>query len=336
MWIHSICSKKNKKYCLILLTRSILFCILLVNFSYGQSVNSESSIDTNVVKIGQPIKLHLQVAYPPGAKIEWPNIKDSLGKLEVIGRSKIDTIQDANSNTFLQRQTIQLTSFDSGNVVIPSLNFTYTIGKDTNKLTSFTRPHFVSIQGIAVDTTQEIKDIKAPIEVPFTFVDFIKEYGIFIGVGILLTALAIALYFYLKKRPKKPMEVPVISSRPAHEIALESLEKIEKEKLWQQGQIKLFYTKISDTIRTYIENRYKVNAMELTKDETLTALNTIIKDSESKNKLDQILTLSDLVKFAKVNPIPSENEITLINGFDFIKETKPVVLPPQVRKEETP
>ena len=100
-----------------------------------------------------------------------------------------------------------------------------------------------------------------------------------------------------------------------------SLEKIKEEAIWKENKIKEYYSDITDTVRLYIEERFGINALELTSDEIIHVFKSQVVDSESKAKLYQILTLSDFVKFAKQIPIEAEHTLTLNNAFDFIKGT---------------
>ena len=86
--------------------------------------------------------------------------------------------------------------------------------------------------------------------------------------------------------------------------------------------MKEYYSSISDALRLYIEERFNVNALESTTDEIMKAFRTQVVDKQSKEKLEQALTLSDLVKFAKLTPIEDEHKFTLQNAFDFVNGTK--------------
>ena len=108
---------------------------------------------------------------------------------------------------------------------------------------------------------------------------------------------------------------------PAHVTAFAALEKIKEEGIWKDNKIKEYYSEITDTVRLYIEERFNINALELTSDEIIHVFKSQVVDSESKAKLYQILTLSDFVKFAKQIPIEAEHTLTLNNAFDFVKGT---------------
>ena len=125
---------------------------------------------------------------------------------------------------------------------------------------------------------------------------------------------------YFKKKPE--IIVPPKPSEPPHVTALQNLENIRNQKLWQEGKYKEYHTLISDTLRMYLEGRYGITAMELTSDEILKVMKSQVIDPVSKEKLKQILVLADYVKFAKVVPIDVENELSMNSAFDFINGTK--------------
>jgi hypothetical protein len=218
-----------------------------------------------------------------------------------------------------QTQTLLITSFDSGYYAIPP--FKFTISGDTNKIFE-TEPLLFSVNTIAIDTTQNIKDIKPPIEVPFSWKELLPYVYWGIGGLAVLAALIILTRNYLKKRKKKPLPEIIAPKIPPHVTALEQLEKLKEEKLWQQGKLKQYYSGLSDILREYIEHRFYINAMEQVTDEIMYAFRTADASDEIKAKLRQVLFLADLVKFAKEQPLPNENELCIENAFEFVNCTK--------------
>jgi hypothetical protein len=284
---------------------------------FAQQIKASSRLDTNAVKIGDPVHLNLEVQHAKNIKVKWPSIPDSFSKVEVLKRSPVDTLKSDNG-IVIEKQVIKLICFDPGSYTIPALSFNYKTINDSSVKTIQTDSLILIIKDIPVDTSKAIKDIKPPLEVPFSWREAIPYL---IG-GLAIVAVAIAVYYYLKNRKKKPgTETPVITRISAYEIALESLKKLESEKLWQQGNLKDFHSRLSDITRTYIENRFGINAMEHTTDEIMQSLQSII-NNENKEKLKQVLILADLVKFAKASPIAAENELSLHNAFDFVNNSK--------------
>ncbi|MBL4657120.1 MAG: hypothetical protein JKX73_03910, partial [Flavobacteriales bacterium] len=164
-----------------------------------------------------------------------------------------------------------------------------------------------------------IKDIKAPLGVPYTWDEFIP-HGIAAIVTILLALLGMYLYKKWKNRPVKVIVEKVIVRDP-HLIALEDLAALEQKKLWQQESIKQYYTELTDIIRTYIENRFEIIAMEMTTDEIMESMNYVVVSPACREKLHQLLMIADMVKFAKSKPIGSEHELCMANAYLFVNET---------------
>jgi hypothetical protein len=109
---------------------------------------------------------------------------------------------------------------------------------------------------------------------------------------------------------------------PPHVWALKELDKLQNDKLWQTGEVKNYYSRLTDIARTYIELRYKIPAMEKTTDELMSSMHKGIMKQSLKKELNDVLTLSDFVKFAKAQPDFIENENSLKIVKDFIDKTK--------------
>ncbi len=315
-----------KTYHKILKTAMLFVALLCFNStSIAQKIKATAKLDSSIIQIGQQVKLELSIQYRVDngkqIKISWPEITDTIRKeIEVVSQSKTDTTIDKNDPyLFTQTKTINITSFDSGYWAIPPFKF---IGTDTNGI--FTEPLLLQVNTIAVDTTKAIKDIKVPYEVAYTWIDWLKDNMIvvWVSLGALAALIILFLIFRYTRKVKPPMVIVEIPKIPAHIIAFEKLEKLKNEKLWQEGKLKLYHSQLTDIIREYIENRFKIQAQELTTDEILFGFRNIAIDDESKTKLKQVLILADLVKFAKEQPLPNENETSLTNCYDFVNGTK--------------
>ena len=134
----------------------------------------------------------------------------------------------------------------------------------------------------------------------------------------------------LKRKKKEPVPQIIIPKIPPHVTALEQLHKLKDEKLWQGGKLKEYHSALSDIIRQYIEHRFYINAMEQVSDEIMYSFRTVDLNDELKGKLRQILFLADMVKFAKEQPLPNENETSWNNAYEFVMATKKEI------KEDTP
>jgi hypothetical protein len=313
----------------------LLFCYCCTSPLAAQHIKVRAELDSSSILIGQQTKLTLSIQYKVDTddriKIQWPVIGDTLRKeVEVVNQSKIDTvIPDRNDPfTFLQTKTIYITSFDSGYWAVAP--FKFIVNGDTAGI--YTDALLLNVSTIEVDTTQAIKDIKNPYGIDYSWIDWIKDHKLLIGgvlLGIAVLSLIIWLVIRSGKKPPFVVEEKVIKI-PPHIVAFEKLEKLKDDKLWQEGKLKQYHIALTDIIREYIENRFKIPALEQTTEEILSGFKTVAIDTESKEKLRQMLLLGDLVKFAKEQPLPAENEMSMTNAYDFINGTKreEEVIPP--------
>lgn len=275
-----------------------------------------SSLDTNVLYIGQQTRLFLRAEVTAGNDVSLPILQDTLtSSIEIVNRTKTDTAYSPDRKKYFITQAFTITSFDTGYFVIPP--FRFILNNDSNRVAE-TEPILITILGVAVDTTKDIMDIKEPMSVPITLMELLP----YIGIGLAVIALAAGLIYFLVKRKKKiPEPVAMKPKEPPHLIALRKLSELEEKKLWQRNEIKLYYTELTDILRTYIEHKYNVIALEMPTDEILAGMRHIPIDPVIQGRLRQLLELSDMVKFAKASPLPSEHQLSLENGLAFVKGT---------------
>ncbi|HBF88239.1 MAG TPA: hypothetical protein DDX39_06315 [Bacteroidales bacterium] len=298
--------------------------VLMTNLSISQNITLNAFLDTNHILIGDQINLNFEITCPENAKIVFPFFKDTIIKeVEVVSQSKIDT--SLANGLMTLKQKILLTSFDSGVHTIPALYFKLNIDTLTDTISSY--PLYLNVYTVPIDTTQQaIMDIKQPYDAPITF----KEILPYIIYSLLAILIIFAVYYVIKKLKKNEPILKVISKpkEPAHVIAIRELDKLKESKLWQQNKTKAYHSELSEIVRKYIENRFNVMALEQTTEEILLAFKkySFVEHSTYEN-LYQILQLADLVKFAKVNPLPDENDISIKNAYLFVHETKLEVKP---------
>ncbi len=125
--------------------------------------------------------------------------------------------------------------------------------------------------------------------------------------------------------PRKGSGPPATPPTPAHEIALFSLDKLMDEELPEKGEFKLFFQRVSDILRTYIENRFGLQAPDQTTEEFLQALRSGAGlDQSHRPLLERFLQRCDLVKFAAHRPSNDDIEETSSSCRSFVLETKEV------------
>lgn len=302
--------------------RRIVFILLLIFTSiqiFGQ-LNLLTRIDKDSIKIGEQLEYNL-ILNSTNAIHSF--VTDTRGiensGLEIIN-AQFDSIFE--NDQFIYRQNYILTVFDSGEFFLPSLPVLVNDNKGLDTL--YTDEFTLIVYSPEIDTTKEIMDIKGPVKTPFNLSE-ILPYIPWIA-GALALIIAILVFMWYLRRKKKVVEEE--ENIPAHIKALIKLDKIKETKLWQQGKVKDYYVELSNTVRTYIEDRYEIPAMESVTWEILERFRKYSYDDDLQVEiLDGLLNLSDLVKFAKENPEASENETHLSQAYIFVEKTKVVEIP---------
>lgn len=161
---------------------------------------------------------------------------------------------------------------------------------------------------------------KTVMQAPFAWEDW---YVTIACVLLFVPFLLLLIYLVKRIRDNKPIirKVKVEPKLPPHQLAMQEIERIKNEKVWQKGEPKEYYTELTDTLRVYIKERFGFNALEMTSSEIIDKL-LEMKDKEAISDLRELFQTADLVKFAKHNPMMNENDANLINAIDFINETK--------------
>jgi hypothetical protein len=300
---------------------AFMFISCLCFKATAQNIEVESKLQQYTIRIGDQTKLFLTVHQPAAAHVNFPKLTDTItGKIQIVNIGKRDTTQDKTDPkriTVIQGYTI--TSFDAGTQTIPSFAFDTTGGVlKTYELT-------LQVETVKVDTTKAIYDIKQPLAVSYTFFDWLRDNWYWVALSVVGVLAIIWLIWYLRKRPKKEPIIQIVKpGLPPHEIALNKLRELIELKLWQQDEFKRYYSDLSDIIREYLEKRYMIKTHEKTTDEIFESLRYVGITNEDRNLLRQILTLADLVKFAKEKPLPVENEQSMYNAINFVIQTQEV------------
>ncbi len=300
--------------------RLFVVVMLLLPAVGRAQVSVEASLSRDTILIGDQLDLTLRVIQPAGMEVRMPLFADTVSRgLEVVGSPRTDTLRRKDGRLEITR-TWRVTSFDTGGVVlVDPLEVSWE--KDSLRARLETRPLQLVVRMLPVETDKGPKDIKDPYKVPLTLQEILLWS--LIAAAIVL-GLWLGIRYWKKKKEQKSMpEIRRKPAEPAHVFALRELNNLREARLWQQGKVKEYHTRLTDILRTYLEYRYGIKAMEQTTSETLAALEkTGFNDNRLKGILEQILETGDLVKFAKFIPQPDVNESVLLDAFVFVNETK--------------
>jgi len=300
-------------------TRSFLGLFILLGLlsadlmSMNELIRVKADVDRSVITIGDRITYTLTIEYGSTLKIEQPGPGANLGQFEI----KNYTIHEAIEKDELISQTFdyEISVFDTGSFVIPPFPVAFA-QSDTSREYQIiqSEPIEIIVNSVLSAEDNEIRDIKPPLDIPL-------NYWRWIIVGAIIVFILSVIFFtiyYLRWRRKGIPLFRKESVRPAHEIALEEVAVLGKEWkiLFQEGKHKHIFTRISDILRQYLENRYFLEAMGETTSEIRQSLKEFDIGENIRNQAIGVLEFSDLVKFAKF--IPSESDI--LSNIDMLED----------------
>lgn len=318
-------ASQNKKSRLVVSGTLKLFLLMAAVFLSGitnaQQIKATASLDSANILIGDQVKLFLEIDHPKNVGVQFPQVPDTIaGKIEVLNRSGIDSFNVDNEKNLKQIQSYLITCFDSGVYRIPPYWFKINVNGKVDSVPS--NGVTLQVHTMAIDTTKGPTDIKMPYGAPLTLKEVIPYI---LGVILIGAIIFLILYSIKRKKNNQPLfSKPPKPKEPAHVVALRELDRIKDEKLWQKDKVKQYYSEVTDVIRNYIEDRFDLPAMEKTTDEIVESFkyrNDLISEKSFSN-LSRILSLADLVKFAKYQPLPDDNNLTLVDTYFFVNDTK--------------
>lgn len=316
--------------------KKILLIVLLgcLSFSlHAQKSTVRATIQPSDILIGEQAIINVEVIAPKDRNIIFPAYQDTLiTGIEVLKMLKPDTVL---TEVMTISQKYVVTSFDSTLYHVPYMQVID--GMDTLRTNDFglkvSAPQ-LSEQSLAyleqlkkhetdsIDFEKlQISDIKTVQTPPFVWQDYLEYLYIPLLILLVLALIGFGVYFFLRKRKKGYYFTPKIIL-PPHVVALQGLDKLKISKLWQKGQEKEYYTELTDILREYIDGRFAIGALEMTSDDIISAVHLATDTKSATDGLAQILKLADLVKFAKYTPFADENDLSLVNAYLFVNQTK--------------
>lgn len=333
--------KKNNIFLLLFLLAGFFPSVV-----FAQRSTVSATVQPSDILIGEQAVIDLKVIAPKDRNIIFPLFPDTLVKgIEVLKMLPPDTVM---TEVMTISQKYLITSFDSTLYHIPYMEIidgTDTIRSNdfgikvtSPQLSDSTLAYLEKLNNHQVDSLNfdelgisDIKDIQSP---EFVWQDYLAYIYIPLLILIALALIALVIYFILKKRKKGYYFKPEVIL-PPHIVALKELDHLKAEKIWQKGREKEFYTKLTDILREYVDRRFNIDAPEMTSDEIISAMRRASEISSPVESLSQILHMADLVKFAKFVPVVDENELSMMNAYLFVNQTKIEEIQPPVLNGET-
>ena len=204
-----------------------------------------------------------------------------------------------------------------GSYILPPVTVPYEY-EDKEDVAS-TAQIFVEVESVLHKdgTSEDIRDIKplAAIERDLRRLIIISALS-----GIAAIFVLAGIIVYVRKRKSRERVIP---ARPAHEIALERLQKLQQKNFIETGNVRFYYFELSEIFREYLENRFSFFAVEQTTEEILQEIGQETRLEElQRDAARQFLKNTDWVKFAKHNPLAEEIERDYGAAVRFVEQTK--------------
>ncbi|MCR5313933.1 MAG: hypothetical protein K6E54_09935 [Bacteroidaceae bacterium] len=285
----------------------------------AQQVTVENKMDSAYIYIGQRMGITIEVSADKGKNVELP-IYDSLQMIvpgiEYLSCARPDTQFINDGKRMILKKKYYVTSFDTALYFIPPMQV-----KVDNKVFK-AKNLALKVITFDVDTLHPEKifgnkDVMSP---PFDA----NEWILMIWLSFIVVIItAILLYVGIRLKDNKPIikRIKLKQHIAPHKAAMKKIEKIKEEKIWQSEDSKEYYTKLTDTLRQYIKERYGFNATEMTSYEIIQQLEQI-NDQEAIGELRELFQTADLVKFAKYSTLVNENDRNLVYAIEYINQTK--------------
>ena len=292
--------------------------LFAVSTSFAQ-VTVTARLDSVQFYVGQQDGLELQVTMPAEKTLQMPVLKkgmEILPNVEIVEVDNLDTVEINNGNQWQITQRYVITAWDSAYYYLPPIQVSVDSAVYESKPLAF-KVYTLEVDTLNAEHFFPNRDIQ---QLPFSWEDWEQ-----IAYGLLMTIPFIALIVVMSILIKKGKPIFRLVRRkkkiPAHQVAINEIERIKEQRTWAKEDSKEYYTLLTDTLRTYIRDRYAFSAMEMTSHEIIDRLMQD-GDEQSLEELREIFRTADLVKFAKWNPQINENDANLMAALQYVNETK--------------
>ena len=293
-------------------------------------VTVEARIDSLQMLVGEQTGITIDVSCDAKANVELPvyqRDQQLAPGVELVEMTAADTSKLDDGRRMQVSRKYIVTAWDSSFYYIPPMKVRVN-GKDYATKNLALKVYTLDVDTVHVDQFFGPKDV---MNAPFSWDDW--KPVIWCSLLFLLLCGCIA-YLVHALRTGKPLIRIIRRKRkePAHKVALSEIERIKTERTWAQEDSKEYYTQLTDTLRTYIQERYGFSAMEMTSGEIIERL-TQENDEEALNELRELFQTADLVKFAKWTTLINENDANLMTALEYINQTKQEEDPNQPQEE---
>ena len=296
-----------------------LLALFMVLDNVKSQVTVEAKLDSAQIFIGQHVGITLQVSADKGKRVELP-VFDSLQHLvngiEVLEAIELDSVPINDGKRVMFSRKYLLTSFDTALYYIPPIKVMVD-DKEYESKSLALKVYTYDIDTVHVDSIFGMNPEMSP---PFEWEDW--DYLLWLALVVFIITILL-VYIAIRLKDNKPIikRIRVKPQVAPHKVAMQKIEQIKEDKIWQKEDSKEYYTLLTDALRQYIYERYGFNAMEMTSFEIIQKLSEV-NDEEALFELKELFQTADLVKFAKYNTLINENDRNLVSAIEYINQTK--------------
>ncbi len=244
-------------------------------------------------------------------------------EVEIVDWVYGDTTDLGNGMVEMKRALV-VQPFDSGVYTIPP--FLLVNGPDTVRSKALT----LKVNPVDVSAMSDINPLASVADFHSKWYDWLPdwltEYWVWYLLALLIIAGGICGYLIFTKKVTVNI-LPQKKRLPPDQIAFSRLNELKEAQLWEKGQEKEYYTRLIDILREYLQERFGINAMEMTSSQILKALRSNEETRLPQKYMERVVEIADYVKFAKVRPMPDDNVRSWQDALQFVEDTKPAELP---------
>ena len=294
----------------------VLFMAMSATPLFGQQPRLSTVLDTFLVTVGDRLQLTVRVEHDPAETVFWPDSL-ALGPFELLGTEPLEVRREGGRTVTGVRLT--LAAFELGDLEIPRFDVRVE-APDGSSATVSTDAYVVTVQSVGLDEGREIRAIRGPLGIPLSVIYVLPWLLLILFLG------AVGFWLWRKRRPneadaRRPVDIP----RLPHEEAYEALDRLAASDLLERGEVKEYHIILSEIVRAYIETRYGVFALEMTTGEVVESLALMDLPVETVRSFEGFADRCDLVKFAKLTPLPTSCREILAAARAFVDVTRPRV-----------
>ena len=279
-----------------------------------------AAVDRAKAQIGDVVTLTVTAVGPRAVPTNLPaNL--SLGAFEVVGGDPEVEDKDLGNERVSRTFRVKIAAYETGELTVPPIAVTF-IGQGGQVRSQRTKPVPVKIESLlANEPDPQLKESPTPETVTVLEDDYRVLY---LGAGLLAAALGGILALYLRRRWRARAAFrPAPPPRPAHEVALEKLDRLATTGLAPGADLQAFYFQLTEVVREYLGSRFGFLALEMTTEEVIVELQRRRVRGLVMGEIAGWMTGADMVKFAKVLPSEGEARGALETAIRIVESTRP-------------